>query len=81
MDTPSPVSTKAKSHRKQRVLRSHEILVKRRQHVAANGELKQAMTLPPPLGMTVFSPSPSVVAVVVDSPAVVLPNAVTPATT
>jgi hypothetical protein len=82
MDTPSPASTKAQSHRKQKVIWSHEILVKRRQHVAANGELKQAMSSPPPLGMTVLSPSPpSVVAVIVDSPTVVLPNAITPATT
>jgi hypothetical protein len=83
MDTPSPASGKVKvSHRKQKVLRSHEILVKRRQRVAASRDL---IALPPPQAMNVLSPSPSpsMVAgsVVVDSPTVLLPNAVTPATT
>jgi hypothetical protein len=80
MDTPSPASSKAKSHRRQKLLRSNEITGKRRQRVASN----QATTSPPTTRRTdTTTPSPSLVAVVLDvdsPPTVLLPNAVTPAT-
>ncbi len=80
MDTPPPASSPAaRSHRKQKVLRSNEILGKRRQHIAANGEENQdSVTSHSPLGTTVYSPLSSLV---IHSPTVPLPKAVTPATT
>ena len=81
MDTPSPASSKAKSHRKQKLLRSHEIVGKRRQRAAP----KLATTPSPPTGTTVYPSSPGILPVLVEvladsSPTIHLPNAITPAT-